>query len=470
MTRELTDMTLAEASAALRAKTVSSVELVRACLDRAQHVQPAVNCFISIEAEDALLAAEQADAEISREEWRGPLHGIPLAHKDMFYRSGKVSTFGSKIFRDYVPDFTSTVMDRLSGAGAIYLGSLNMAEFATGPVGQNDHFGQIRNPWNTEHVSGGSSSGSGAALAARACFGSMGSDTGGSCRLPAGMCGVVGLKPTYGLISRHGGLPRCWTLDCFGPLARTARDVAMILQVVAGEDEYDPTTNRDPVPDYASALSGDGRGLKIGLPSNHLYPDVDLRLRPALAEALGHLRSMGCEIIDLEIPDPERIYDLTNVINKSEAATLHDEWLRARPDDYSISVRARMEAGYFIPATRYIQAQRLRPRILAEFGEAVFEKVDVLFTPVTLIPVPRIEEANISQSADAPRIIDAITSCTRWVSYLGVPALSVPCGFTEQGLPVGFQVIGRPFQESTLLRLADAYQSETDWHTRTPPL
>ena len=243
-----------------------------------------------------------------------------------------------------------------------------------------------------------------------------------------------------------------------------------MLQAVAGYDEHDPTTTSDPVPDYLAALGGELRGLRVAVPSNHLYPDVDPQLKPALDASLGALAALGCEIVDLEIPDPELTYDLTNVINKSEAAALHDEWIRTRPEDYAISVRSRMEAGFFIPATRYIQAQRLRPRFLAEFDDAVFSHADVLFTPVTSIPVPRIEEANITRSADAPRIINAITRCTRWVSYLGLPALSVPCGFTEQGLPVGFQIIGRPFDEATLLRLADAYQSATDWHTRTPPL
>jgi len=343
-----------------------------------------------------------------------------------------------------------------------------MAEFATGPVGQNDHYGNIRNPWNLEHVSGGSSSGSGAAVAARVTFGSVGSDTGGSCRLPAGMCGVVGLKPTYGLVSRHGGLARCWTLDCFGPIARTACDVAIILQAIAGYDEHDPMTAHDPVPNYVDGLDGDVRGLRVAVPRNHLYPDVDPRLKPLLAAALDDLMDLGCEIIELDIPDPEQTYNLTNVINKSEAAALHDDWVRRRPDDYSISVRARLEAGFFIPATRYLQAQRLRPRFLAEFNAAVFSKADVLFTPVTSIPVPRFEEASISRSADAPRIIDAVTRCTRWVSYLGLPALSVPCGFTDLGLPVGFQVIGQPFNEALLLRLADAYQSVTDWHAYEP--
>ena len=466
----LADMTLAEASQALRRRRVSSVELVGACLARAERVQPLLNCFISIESGEAVAAAERADAAIARGDWRGPLHGIPLAHKDMFYRAGRVSTFGSKILRDYAPDYTSTVMTRLAETGAVYLGSLNMAEFATGPVGQNDHFGQTRNPWNTDHISGGSSSGSGAALAARACFGSLGSDTGGSCRLPAGMCGVVGLKPTYGLVSRHGGLARCWSLDCFGPLARTARDVAMILQVIAGHDENDPTTTRDDVPDYLAGLEGDLDGLRVGVPTNHLYPDVDLELKPMLEAALSALEDLGCELVELEMPDPERIHTLANVINKSEAAALHDEWIRMRPQDYSISVRSRLEAGYFLPATRYIQAQRLRPRVLSAFDEAVFARADVLFTPVTSIPVPRIEDASISRSADAPRIVDAITRCTRWVSYLGLPALSVPCGFTEKGLPVGFQVVGKPFDESLLLKIANSYQSGTDWHTRTPPL
>ncbi len=464
------DMTLAEASDALRAGAVSSVELVRACLARAERVQPALNCFISIEAEEALAAAGRADREIAAGGLRGPLHGVPLAHKDMFHRAGKVSTFGSRIFRDHVPDTTATVMARLAEAGAVHLGGLNMAEFAAGPVGQNDHFGGVRNPWSADRISGGSSSGSGAAVAARACFGSLGSDTGGSCRLPAGMCGVVGLKPTYGLVSRHGGLARCWSLDCFGPLARTARDAAMILQAVAGPDENDPTTAGVGVPDYLAGLDGGLGGLKVGVPGNHLYPDADPELRPALEAALSVLRDLGCEPVALDMPDPDRIHELTDVINKSEAAALHDEWLRARPEDYSISVRARLEAGYFVPATRYIQAQRLRPRVLAAFDEAVFARADVLFTPVTSIPVPRIEDARIARSGDAPRIVDGITRCTRWVSYLGLPAISVPCGFTERGLPVGFQAVGRPFDESLLLRLADSYQSATGWHTRTPPL
>ena len=465
---ELTSMTLAEASAALGAKSVSSVELVRACLARAEQIQPQINCFISIEAEDALKAAEHADKEIARGERRSALHGIPLAHKDMFYRAGKISTFGSKVFREYSPDFTSTLMARLSDVRAIYLGGLNMAEFAIGPIGQNDHYGRIRNPWSLEHISGGSSSGSGAAVAARATFGSVGSDTGGSCRLPAGMCGVVGLKPTYGLVSRHGGLARCWTLDCFGPFARTARDVAIILQAIAGYDERDPTTTRDPVPDYVDGLDGDVRGLRVAVPRNHLYPDIDSRLQPLLAGALDNLVDLGCEIVELDIPDPERIYNLTNVINKSEAAALHDDWVRKRPEDYSISVQSRLEAGFFVSATRYLQAQRLRPRYIGMFNANVFSRADVLFTPVTSIPVPRFEEASILRSADAPSIIEAVTRCTRWVSYLGLPALSVPCGFTEPGLPVGFQIIGRPFNEVSLLRLADAYQSVTDWHTYEP--
>jgi aspartyl-tRNA(Asn)/glutamyl-tRNA(Gln) amidotransferase subunit A len=471
----LTDLellSLTEASDAVATRRASSVELTKACLDRIATVQPKVNCFISVEADAALVAAARADREVAADGPRGPLHGIPLAHKDMFYREGEVSSFGSRIFRDYVPGFTATVMERIDAAGAVYLGSLNMAEFATGPVGQNDHFGAIRNPWTTDHISGGSSSGSGAAVAARLCFGSLGSDTGGSCRLPAGMCGVIGVKPTYGLVSRYGGMPRCWSLDVFGPLARTAEDAAVLLQAVAGHDPRDSTTGPGPVPDYRAALARAEtlRGVKIGVPTNHLYPDAHPALRPALEAALSVLEDCGATLVDLEMPDPEGLYDLTNIINKCEAAALHDEWIRNRPDDYSVSVRSRMEAGYYVPATRYIQALRLRPRIVAEFCASVFGKADVLFTPVISIPVPRIEEATITRSADAPRIIDAITMCTRWVSYLGVPAVSVPCGFTDLGLPVGYQLLARPFAEELLLRVAHLYQQATDWHRRVPPV
>ena len=469
----LADLDLAAVAAAIRDRQVTSVAVVEACLQRITDHQPRLNAFISVEAEAALDAAHGADGDLADGRLRGPLHGVPLAHKDMFYRAGMVSTFGSKICRDYVPSYTGTLMTRLDAAGAITVGALNMCEFAIGPTGHNGHFGHCRNPWNIDHISGGSSSGSGAAVAARVLHGSFGSDTGGSVRLPAGMCGVVGLKATYGVISRYGGMPRCWSLDVFGPLARTVMDAAILLDAVAGPDDNDPTTASAPVRDYVAPLAkeaADLRGLRVGVPVNVLLPEVEPGIRPTLDAALDDLRALGAEIVEVTLPDTKRLHALTNIVNKAEAAALHEPWVGERPQDYATSALSRVEAGFHIPATDYLDAIRLRPRILEEFAAAVFGSADVLFAPVLTGPVPTIAETDITQAGDAPRIVDSVTRCTRWVSYLGLPAMTLCGGFDGTGLPISFQLIGRAFDEPTLLRVGHAYQGATDWHRRAPQM
>lgn len=468
MTNEITELTLAELSDALNRKAISSVEATSACLAQIEHVQPAVNCFISVEPDEALHAARMADEYASKNPRKSALHGIPLAHKDMFYREGKVTTCGSKIRRDFVPDTTATVMKRLSGTGAVNLGRLNLAEFACGPTGHNEHFGNCTNPWNTDHISGGSSSGSGAAVAARAIYGSLGSDTGGSLRLPSAICGVTGLKPTYGRISRYGVMPRCWSLDVVGPIARTAKDCALLLQEIAGADCLDSSSLNVDVPNYHSFLTRDIRGLKIGIPSNRVFSETDTDIRRILDDSLTVLKDLGADIMEIDLPDPENIYHLTNVINKAEAATIHKDWLRDRPEDYSLSVRSRLEAGLFISATEYLDAIRMQGRVLAEFVRTIFSRVEFVHMPVLGIPVPTVKETQIHTSDGVPQMMEKITRYTRWVSYLGLPALAVPCGFTNNGLPVAFQLLGKPFAEGGLLQVGDAYQSCTDWHTRSP--
>ena len=466
------DLDLATVAAAIRERRLTSVAVIEACLERVAEQQSRLNCFIAVEGEEALAAAAGADADLAAGHLRGPLHGVPLAHKDMFYRAGKVSTFGSKICRDYVPSYTGTLIKRLDAAGAITIGTLNMCEFAIGPTGHNDHFGHCRNPWNTDHISGGSSSGSGAAVAARLVHGSFGSDTGGSVRLPAGMCGVVGLKATYGVVSRYGGMPRCWSLDVFGPLARTVRDAAIMLTAVAGPDANDSTTVSAPVRDYAASLDGaESRlhGLRVAIPANVLIGDVEPAIRPPIDRALDDLRRLGAEVVEVTMPDSKRLHDLTNIVNKSEAATLHETWVRERPGDYAVSALSRVEAGFHIPATEYLNALRMRPRILAEFSAAVFERADVLFTPVLTGSVPTLAETDITRAGDAPGIVDSVTRCTRWVSFLGLPAMTLCCGFDDGGLPISFQLVGRAFDEPTLLRVGAAYQAATDWHHRCPP-
>lgn len=469
MSGDLVRMPLARAAAALRAREVSSVELTRACLARAHAVNPRLNCFLAIEDADALAAARRADEALARGEDRGPLHGIPLAHKDMFYRAGKVTTGGAKVLRDVPARIDSTVAERLAAGGAVWLGNLNMSEFAANPAGHNFHYGHCRNPWHSACITGGSSSGSAAAVAARACFGSVGSDTGGSVRLPAALCGVVGLKPTYGRVSRYGAVPRSWSLDAIGPLARTVRDCALLTAAIAGRDPRDPTSADLPVPDYAATLERGVAGLRLGVPSNFFFDDIDDSVRALIEEALDVLERLGAVRVPVEVPAQERLFTISDAVVKSEAATMHGRWLRERPQDYSFFLRSRIEAGFHVPATRYLEALALRGRILAGFVEQAFSRADVLVAPVASLEVPRLAETEVGSPADVQRVIVRLTRCTRNVNFLGLPGLSVPCGFTANGMPAGLQLIGRPFAEATLFRVGHAYQAATAWHDAVPP-
>ena len=458
---------LEETAAAIRDGRISAVEATEACLARIDAHEEAINGFISLDRQAALADARAADEELAQGKSRGPLHGVPLAHKDMYYRRGTTTTCGSKIRRNYVPDITATVLDRLEAAGALNLGGLNMSEFAAGPTGHNEHFGHCRNPWNTAHITGGSSSGSGAATAARFVYGAMGSDTGGSVRLPAALCGVVGLKPTYGLISRYGAMPRAWSNDTMGPLARTARDCALLTQAIAGRDPNDATTADEPVPDYLGVIDAGIDGLRVAVPKNFFYERVEPEVEAALQESLTAIRKLGAEIVEVSVPDLEPIFRLGDAISKSEAATIHAKWMCQRPQDYGRHTAARVEAGFHLPATRYIEALSLRGRYVAEFTAAVFEDADMLHIPVIPMPVPTIEETDFHGNDTVGDMVAKMTMFTRPFNYLGLPSLSVPCGFTD-GLPVAFQLVGRPFSEAQLFAMAAAYERETDWHERVP--
>ena len=470
MPSDLSDLSLATLSAMIRSRDVTSLAATEACLDTIKAHDQAINAFVRVEAESARHAAEAADLDIAHGRWRGPLHGVPLAHKDMFYRTGEISTGGSLILGERRADRTAAVIERLDAAGSVTVGWLNMAEFAAGPTGQNDHFGACRNPWNRDYISGGSSSGSGAAVAARCVYGSLGSDTGGSIRLPAGICGVTGLKTTYGRVSRYGVMPRCWTLDVLGPLARSAEDCALILQAIVGRDARDSSTVDMPVPNYSEALRHDLKGLTIGVPDNHFFPELEDAVRPMHNAALERLADLGAKIMRLPMPDPTPLYRLTSLVNKAEAAALHGRWIRERPQDYNLSTLAHIQAGFHIPATAYIEALNLRAVILRDFTAAIFDLgCDVLYVPVLTGPVPTIAETTIEEAGAAAAIIDKITRCTRWVSYLGLPGASFPCGFAN-GLPVSAQFIGRPFSEHTLLGIIHAYQQVTEWHRARPEI
>ncbi len=457
-----------DAARALRRKEVSAVEVVRACLAEIEKRQPSINCFISWDAEAALEAARAADRDAAAGKWHGPLHGVPLAWKDMFLRRGRVSTFGSKICRDFVATTTATVIERLESAGAILLGGLNMGEFAISPTGHNEHFGHCRNPWNTARITGGSSSGSAAAVAARVVFGALGSDTGGSVRLPAAICGVVGIKPTNGRVSRYGCMPRAWSLDTVGPIARTVRDCALLLRVIAGHDPRDPTTSDHAIDRYDELAATDLRGMKIAIPAGDAFWTPESELRPAYEGCIDGFRALSAQIVESRLPDVHAYYDPANVINKVEGAAAHAHWMRTRRDEYSASALSRLEAGLHVPATHYLDALRARTRLLREFVGTVFKTTDLLCLPVLGIKTPTIEETEFRGSASQPELVEKITRFTRWLNYLGLPALGIPCGFTADLLPVGCQLVGRPYSEHRLFQAGHAYQDATAWHLQRP--
>ena len=465
---EVHTMSLTALAGALAARELSAVEVMEAAVARAERLQLVLNCFISLEAERALDDAAAADAALARGDAPGPLHGVPIAHKDMFYRAGRVSTCGSRILRDFVADHDSTALARLRKAGAITLGGLNMAEFATGPTGHNEHWGDCRNPWNPDHISGGSSSGSGAAVGGRIAFGALGSDTGGSVRLPAACCGIVGLKPSEGLISRHGIMELSQTMDTVGPLCRTVRDAARMTRVMAGHDPRDPASVPRTVPDYEAGLGTGLDGIRIGVPQCWYYDLATDEARTLMEDSLEVLRSAGAETVEVSVPDMQRLTDLSNVVLTSEAAALHEPWLTGRPDDYQAQVRKRYEPGLSVPATEYVKALRARAGALREFTDTVFGQTDVLHTPALPFPVPTRAETDVAAGDSMADMIAGISQCTRPTNYLGIPALVVPCGFTENGLPAAFQLMGPLFAEETLFRIGHAYQSATDWHTREP--
>lgn len=457
-------MSLVEAAEAIAARRVSSRELTQAALDRFERVGKKLNCAIALDAEAALAAAEKAD----KGPVQGPLHGVPLAHKDMFYRVGRVSTLGAKLRRDKAA-VTATALARLDAAGAVDLGTLNMAEFAFGPTGHNYHVGHCRNPWNTECVTGGSSSGSGASVAAGLVFGALGSDTGGSIRLPASFCGIVGMKPTWSRVSRYGAMPLSFSLDTIGPLGRRVRDCARLLGVIAGADPEDPTASAAPVHDYEAACGQKITGMRLGIAPGAFTRDVADPVMGAIEKALEVWRGLGGEIVELKLPDLDEISALYQIVASAEAVAVHAETLRRRPGDYSEQVRTRLQPGFAITALQYLDAIRARPEVTARFVEAVFDKCDALVAPVAPFASARIEETDVGGGPEMFRVLGEFTRFTRPVNYLALPGLSLPCGF-DQGMPIGLQLIGRPFAEAMLFRLGHAYEEAAEWYKAEPTL
>src|SRR6478672_6368719 len=467
MSGEPATMSLVDVANAIRDRKISSREVTQSCLDRTAKWQPRLNAFMAIEAESALAAADAADAALAKGKNSGPLHGVPLAHKDMYYDAGKVVTCGSKIRRDFVATTTSTALQRLKDAGTMRLGSLQMAEFAYGPTGHNSHYGPVHNPFALAHITGGSSSGSGSAVAARLTFAALGSDTGGSIRMPAHFCGVTGLKTTYGRISRAGAMPLSQSLDTVGPLARTVEDCALLLGLMAGADAQDPTAVAGPVPDYMAAAREPVKGLKVGVLSAFYVDDLDPEVARILDETVAALKREGADIVQVELPDQRQLTASCQLVLAVEAAAFHKRWLIERPQDYGPQVLMRLQNGLAIPGVIYLEAMRWRGPALAAHLAAV-AGTDAVIAPVAPVPAPTLAESDVGNSPDAEAVIQRITKFTRPINYLGLPSLSIPTGFTKTGLPVGMQIIGRSFDEGMLLRIGAAFQRATDFHERVP--
>ena len=466
---ELVWASLAELARQVAARRVSPVEVVQAHLDRIGKLDGALRAFLTVTGDQALEAARAAEQAVMAGRPLGPLHGVPIALKDLYCTKGVRTTGGSKILGDWIPEEDATVVTRLAAAGAISLGKLNMHEFAYGPEGLNVHYGTPRNPWDaaTHRICGGSSSGSGAAVAAGLCAGALGSDTGGSIRIPSSLCGLSGLKPTYGRVSRAGALPLSWSLDHVGPMCRSAADCALVLGAMAGYDPRDPTSSVLPVPDYAAALSGEVTGLRIGVLRRFFLESADEEVARAVEAAVAALQGLGATAAEAALPLMAHAAGASTAVLAPEAYAYHERWLQTRPQDYGPDVRERLRVGAFISGADYLQGARVRGLIRDEVDQ-VLAGLDVLICPSTPIAATAVDQGEVVIRGERQSVRQSLIRYTRPFNLSGHPAVSVPCGLTTSGLPIGLQIVGRPFDEATVLRVADAYQRATDWHARRP--
>ncbi len=458
-----------ELAGLIKGREVSPVEAVGAYLDRIEALNPKLHTYLTVCRDEALQAARESEQALARGEYRGPMHGIPVAVKDQLHTAGIRTTFGTPIFEDFVPDEDATVIANLKSAGAILLGKLNMTEFGTGP---SHAFEIARNPWDIERYTGGSSSGSGAAPAASLCAASLGEDTGGSVRAPASWCGVVGLRPTWGRVSRYGLRPGMWSMDTIGPLARTAEDCAITLQAIAGYDAKDPYSSTLPVPDYRRALNGNIKGTRVGVVKEMMYADVvQPEVQEAVSLAANVLGDLGASVTEISIPLTKYSRTISDAL-RIEAPTNSRELVRHRLREIGHDNRIQYLTWSCVPALAYFKAQKLRALLRQHLLEAL-EKVDVLLTPTCGIPALKIEPGRAFMFVSGPIDTKEKASRNPWMlttafSLGSMPALSICCGFTSQNLPIGLQLGGRPFQEETLLKVAHAYEQSTPWHTRRP--
>jgi aspartyl-tRNA(Asn)/glutamyl-tRNA(Gln) amidotransferase subunit A len=469
---ELLELTLSDAAAAIQGKQISPVELTEAALAEAERLQPVLCSFITILHEDARRQAKEAETALMRGEYRGPLHGIPIGIKDNLATAGIRSTVGSKVLANHVPDEDAEVVRRCKQAGAIILGKENLEEFAAGMTSNNMHYGAVHNPWNLDHVPGGSSGGGGANVAAGVTFASLGTDFGGSVRLPGTFCGIVGLKQTYGRVSQRGLMVTSYNGDHIGPMTRTVRDCALMLQVIAGYDPLDPSTVPVPVPDYTEHLGKDVRGLRIGVPTNHYFEMLDAEVDAAVRQAIAALETLGMTARQVSLP-MMKYAGAMRLATMADTLVTHEPLIEKGRAHYGPHVLYRTLAGQFVLGKDYAKGMKVQ-RLIKEEHARVLQEVDVLVTPTAPIPAPRIADDNVVVGGKTYPVrgpgSGSVSRNTSPSNGTGLPAISVPCGFTQSGLPIGMQLIGRPFQESLLLQIAHAYEAVSPARGRWPPV
>ena len=485
---ELPFLSIREVSELIKRKEVSPVELTQSILDRIEGVDSKIHAYITILREEALRVSKEAEKQISSGTYLGALHGVPISVKDIFIMKGTRTTCGSKILENFVSSYDAMVVEKLKHSGAIIVGKNNMDEFAMGSSTENSYFGPTRNPWDLERVPGGSSGGSAAATSASICFASVGTDTGGSIRQPAALCGIVGLKPTYGRVSRFGMVAFASSLDQGGPLTKTVEDAALMLNVIAGGDARDSTSVHIPVPDYAMQLDGEIKGIRVGVPKEYFIKGIDVEVEGAVKNAIRLIEDLGCPVEEISLPHTEYAVSTYYLIAPSEASSnlarydgvrygfrvpdsnsLREMYHRTRAEGFGAEVKRRimigtyaLSAGYY--DAYYLKAQRMRALIKRDFEEA-FKKVDIIITPTS----PEVA-FKIGEKTDDPLKMYLSDIFTIPCNLAGLPGISIPCGFTSGGLPIGLQFLGRPFDEETILRVAHAYELRTNWRGRRPPI
>jgi aspartyl-tRNA(Asn)/glutamyl-tRNA(Gln) amidotransferase subunit A len=467
--KDLCHLSAGELSRLIRKREISPVEVVKAHLARVEALEPALNSFITLLPEQAMEEARLAEQEIQSGRYRGPLHGIPVGLKDLFYVKGVRNTSGSKIFDHFIPNYDSTLASKLREGGALLLGKLNLHQFAYGPTGENPDYGNMHNPWDTKRIPGGSSGGSASATASGQCTLAMGTDTGGSIRIPSALCGLVGLKPTYGRLSRYGITVLSWSQDHPGPMTRTVEDCALVMNAVAGYDPHDPSSANRPIPDFTQSLAEDVKGLRVGVPKEPFEDPVDSEVEHLVRSAIELLGKLGATIHEISWPMYHESKAIASTILMAEATAYHSLLMKRQGFRLDPKVRLRLEAGLLISAVDYLQAQRAR-RLFYQQSCDLFKKVDLLAGPTVPITACNIGTEEVQIGNTLSGVIPLLTQHTRPYNLNGFPAITVPCGFSRNGLPVGLQLAGKPFDEATVLRGAFAYEQATEWHQRRPTI